>query len=386
MTAAPSAISPSPWPAAAYTGLFAPALATSFACTYGGAAIRLWNVRLGIDETGSPTGRLSASYSPSEAGYLLSASVRNPLQMLEVTTGYGDQAKARIFYGTITTLESDMFGGGTLEAVSAEYLLDTFPASATTYTVGSGETAFKDPMTDIYDSHTYYGAPLRVLQIGSLTNPSSYTAFRQQSLQATDTLLDFLIATANSLGQWLRGDQRGRANTGFLWGGVGFPPASSGAWDVSKLILSDRWDSGTAIDLTPITTKWVYRESTDDYADQLTITARYKSGGSEVTKTAKYSGAGASIVTPPLTRSIDVQYRPGTAFTAGTDRTAQRWADSYSFRRWTLTANCRAAWWLEPGHQATIAGHTGTITKLEFQIDAGTMTVTLRPTTTWTPA
>jgi hypothetical protein len=384
MTAAPSAINPSPWPADAYTRLHDPMLAITYAATLGGAAIPLWNIRLTISETSSPTATLEADTTAAALAGL--GGVEDAFTMLSITTGYAAQAQARIFHGPLTSAEIRSDGTGRITAASADFVLDRFPANPATYTVPAADTKLADVITDLNYATTpwaWYGGRIRAIASGTLTNPSSYTAFRQQQLQSTDTTLDFLIACANALGQWLRGDQRGRASSGFLYAGVGSDQPSAGVWDVSKLILSDRWDSGTPIDLTAITESWTRRQSADDYASLLAITARYKAGGTEVTKTARY---GSYILTPPITRSIDVAYRAGAAFTAGTDPVAQAWVNSYAARSWTLTATCRAVWWLEPGHQATVAGTTGTVTAVTFNVDQGTMTVTLRPTTTWTPA
>ncbi len=383
MSAAPSAIDPSPWPAAAYSGLYAPTVQTTYSATFSGSPLTIWNVQLTIDETSSPTARLTADCTDPNNWLHL----RRGYEMLAVSVGYAGQAQSRIFLGPLTLIERNSDGTVHIEAASAEYLLDTLPASSTTYRVSSGSTMLADVVTDLNGTspaYTYTYGRIRAIASGTLTTPSSYTSFRQQKMEATDTTLDFLIACANSLGQWLRGDQRGRASAGFLYTGVGSDVPSAGTWDVSKLILSDRWDSGTPIDLTSITETWTKRESVDDYADILLITANYKSGGSTTSKVARYSGVGWPF--PPLTRAIAVDYRPGAAFTAGTDPVAQRWADAYSFRTWRLTATCRAVWWLEPGMRATAGTTTGTITKISFDIDQGSMTVDLRPTATWTPA
>lgn len=383
MTAAPSATNPAPWPAAAYTSAFARHTRHTFSATFSGSPLTIWNVQLTIEETASPTARLTADcLDPNNWLHL-----RRGYEMLAVSVGYGGQAESRIFLGPLTLIERRSDGTVHIKAASAEYLLDTLPASSTTYSVSSGYTKLADVVTDLNGTspaYTYTYGRIRAIASGTLTNPTSYASFRQQKMEATDSLLDFCLACANSLGQWLRGDQRGRASSGFLYTGVGSDVPSEGTWDVSKLILSDRWDSGTAIDLTSITETWTKRESVDDYADILLITANYKSGGSTASKVARYSGLGWPF--PPLTRAIAVDYRPGAAFTAGTDPVAQRWADAYSARTWKLTATCRAVWWLEPGMQATINGTTGTITTITFNIDQGTMAITLRPTVTWTPA
>jgi hypothetical protein len=381
MAAAPSAIDPTPWPAAAYASVFARHTRHTYSASFGGwsgatGALTLWNVHLTIDENGSPSGRLDADLSTADAALL---DIRNPRQYVEVATGYDGLAQARIFAGHVAEIEDGPLGVSHLVAVSSESPLDTVPSASSTYTVGGTLTTMAQVVSALQGVYTWGNVPLRVIQIGSLTAPSTYVPFRQQSMESTDSLLDFSIACANSLGQWLRGDQRARANSGFISG------TTTGTYDRSRLILSDRWDSGTPIDLTPITEKWSLRRSTDDFAHGVAITANYKSGKKQVTQTEIYWGAYFGNDSP-LIKELSITYRPGAAFTAGTDRVAQRWADSYAARTWRLTATCRAVWWLEPGMRATVGTTTGTITKLTYDIDQGVMTVELRPTVTWIPA
>jgi hypothetical protein len=388
MTAAPSAIDPAPWPAASYARAFNQHCRTTYTATYGGVTIPLWNITLTIDETSSPTARLEADTTAAVAAAMAVRAVSSyDNGALALTTGYDDLAQSRIFYGAIAEAEDRHDGTGHIAACSWDWINDVPPlpvsegGSSLPWTVPSTYTTLAQAQAAIVDRHSdwspVYG--MRTVTLGSLTAPSSYTSFRQQQLDKTDTLLDFNIACANALGQWLRGDQRGRATSGFLSGDTtqtGRP---------SDTILSDRWDSGTPIVLTPITETWKRRRSTDDYAEQLIITASYKSGGSTVQKVATYAASDGAIWAP-LTRAISVDYRAqGSAFTSGTDPVAKSWATSYAARTWRLTATCRAVWWLEPGQRATIGPHTGTITKLTFNIDQGTMTIDLRPTVEWAP-
>jgi hypothetical protein len=382
MTDAPSALDPTPWPAADYTTAFAPFVRTTYTATYGGTTIPLWAVQLTISETSSPTATLEADTTAAAADAM---AVRGPIvadslttQALAILTGYDDHAQARIFHGIVTEVESRSDGTAHIKAASWESVHDVLPSPSGTlpWTVPSTATTMDQAVLGLTGADWSPIYSPRVYTLGALTAPASYTPFRQQTLDATDTLLDFLLACANSLGQWLRGDQRGRSSANAF---VGYPRNSP-----SDLLLSDRWSGGTAIDLTPITATWTRRRSVDDFADGLLITARYKSGGSEVTKTATYRRTPGTIWAP-LIRPIDINYRPGSAFVSGSDRVAQTWAAAYAARTWKLTATCRAVWWLEPGLRATIAGTTGTIEAIRFQIDDGTMTIDLRPTVNWTP-
>lgn len=388
MTNAPSAIDPTPWAAADYTQIFDTSLPTTFTATYGGSAITLWNVKLTIDETASPSAVLEADTSAAVADAMTIRPTSSAAAMaagaLAISTGYADRAQQQIFYGVVVEAESNSDGTAHIVANSWEVLHDVLPSTVGSfpYTVGSTLTTLGQAQLDTIGYSWSPVVALKTIAVGSLTAPASYTAFRQQQLDKTDTLLDFNIACANALGQWLRGDQRGRftATSGNKF--LSLDGTQVGRF--SDTLLSDRWNGGTSIDLTPICEKWTHRRSADDYAEQLLITASYKSGNTVVTKTATYAGVTGALWAP-LTKAVTVPYRAGAAFTAGTDRVAQAWADSYAARTWKRTANCRAVWWLEPGQRATIAGTTGTITKLVFDIDGGTMTIDLRPTVTFTP-
>lgn len=371
MAAAPNANTPTPWASDSLTHAGGTVVEPSWSMTatseQGGGTFTLdpWDVTVDIDARRIPIAtasfKLSASQVNTYAAYVRAgASTRITLNAGWDRAGVPDVHP--VFYGTLT--DKDAANGVVVCAAATFDQLLTAPW-ATSYDVDNSYTTF----VQAFNAIRYDWSPIQIPSVdvvGTLPTPSAgqLSGFRSLIIGGGNSWIDGLVAMANSLGCWLRGSL-----TGPGW-----------------LTLSARYDSGTALDVAPFLdpTSVHVIESLDEWAPVVMLTAKWVEAGVEKTATNSYLGVATDdVFGGPAAKEVTVNYRPPGGVLSATDPLGVLYAAAYANRRWQATGSGRALWWLQPRQVVTFGGKTGQIEAIRYGVDAGTMTLTIRPTSAY---
>lgn len=367
MTAAPAATDPTPWAADSLTYAQSPLTKHAWSLTAvelisgaGPFAFDAWGVTVDIDARRIPLA--IATFKVPTAQVDATAGAFDPAQATFITLNAGWQRDSGpdlhpVFAGGLLSMESEN-GVTTCRAVTMDGIL----GKAGPYTVSSGYTSVAQVVTDF--SHIMVINTISLTTEGVLPTPTAgqLAAFRSMSLGTNAGQMEALAQMALSLGCWIRGSLR------------------TSTW----LTLSARYDSGTAIDLTGIVGPAKIITGDDDYARGVSLTAVWNDGA-----TAKQAQAYFGYASSPLgfeqsaAAEVTANYRPPGGVLSASDPVGQAYAAAYGTRRWRATATGRALWWLAPRQVATFGGKTGQLDAIVLNVDAGTATYTIRPTSAY---
>jgi hypothetical protein len=251
---------------------------------------------------------------------------------------------------------------------------------AADYSVPDSYSTMTQVITDICAGGTagYIGSswPMNPF-VATVDTPSSgqLAAFRALDFAAGDSIGDALRVCASALGQKIRGDQ-----------------VAGDPWAKPAVRITPQYVFAAGSSLTIQPSEYISydrTESPDDYASLLRLTAQWTSSGDLKSSTYVYdSGANFGNQKRVQTKDVQVQLRPelsgGVRKLTASNPLGLAYAAAYYRRTWQTTVTMRAWWWLEPGASLTIVGpegqtDNGVVSRVSFDVDAGLMTVTIRP-------
>lgn len=288
-----------------------------------------------------------------------------------------------IFAGVVTRSRSAL-GGITIRAESAESFW-SHPyygsSSATDYNVPNEFTGLDDVADDLLGSGLLYRDVSVVSEHLNSPSGTQLSQFRAQIINPGSDFDEWFRMLADCLGQWCRGDYRGRYTD--------LTPTFTPAGPLQYLVTG-RPDSWTPLDITDLIDAPSREDvqSLDDYFNVLNLTAEWIVAGTTTSKKAVFAGTTAAEETGPPVRSKDVtvHMRPQTGAIAANNPTAAAWL-AHQGEYETGTFTLPALWWLDVGMQVQYRdwwyedpGYvtpklTGTIKRLRFLPDQGLMSI-----------
>ena len=357
--------------------------------TYGDGvwSVPCHDVTYTLDETSQPLGRLSFTADPITATDFAGLAF-DPIEALSpwwLYAGYEDTlqpvfagypySRRRVQNASENGLKVEMDTGESLfdGPLSGDYAVpDAYTSVAQVLDANPGI-----PGTSVFGS-TWPARPWVSPALGTPTS-DQLAAFRALDFSAGDSVGDMYRTCAAALGQRLQADHLGGKRSPEL------------DWDytpVVKLVPEFVFDVAAALTINP--NEWVSYEridSADDYASALRLTAQWTSSGDLKSSTYVYDSM-PFIQNRAVCRDVTVQLRPelsgGVRKLTANNPLGKAYAAAYLRRTWQTTVTMRAWWWLEPGASLTIVGpegqsDNGVVSRVVFNVDAGLMTVTIRP-------
>lgn len=219
--------------------------------------------------------------------------------------------------------------------------------------------------------------------VAPLDTPTSgqLAAFRALDFSAGDSSGDMLRTCASALGQKIQGDHLGG------WRGGSSPIDSL---PVVKIAPQYVFAAGSALTINP--SEWTTYErvsAADDFAASIRLTAQWISSGDLKSSTYVYKSAAEwNLGDRTTTKDVTIQLRPelsgGVRKLTSTNPIGKAYQAAAYRRTWQVTITMRAWWWLEPGASLTVVGpegqtDNGVVSRVVVDVDAGLMTVTIRP-------
>jgi len=377
MVNAPSSLDPSPWLADSLqllqTGIPEPAWTMTgqpYQWDAGegfGALFDLhpWDIVVDIDARRVPIGTARFKLPASEVAAHPYSMIGGASTIITLKAGWkrGPDNVQPIFRGWITDIEV-VAGVATCSAVTMDQAMAS--ARLGSYEVPDTYTTLAQVMTNLAPNWSVTITPPALDIIGTLPTPTAgqLAGFRALNLGG-GSWYDGLSAAALSLGQWLRGSL-----TGPGW-----------------LTLSARYDGGTTLDLNPFldADSIATTTSLDDFAAGVNLNVTWGEAPNQKTATNFYLGVATDglAFSAGAVKDISLNYRPPGGVLSNTDPIGTAFAQAYAARRWRRRGTGRAVWWLQPRGIVTIGDKTGQIDALNFNVDAGEMTVTIRPTSAY---
>lgn len=337
-----------------------------------------WDIVVDLDERRTPYGTcefsLPASYADhAEFSPFTGSEIEIRAGWLHTIGGTPTDEQHTLFYGVVTSRElvKDPEGGThvRIKAATGEVNYD-HPVWTGAYDVRNDLTTVVDACDSI-DENGHLIRPISV-QATDLNTPTAdrLAVFRAIRVDAGDNVDDFVHNIADALGQWARGNQRGT----YL---------ANNAYQISR-----RYTGSTRLNLTPIVETYRRAEDVDDWANVVELTATWVSSGETKRSTYTYIDPVLAALPPGATRFVRVkkatiQARP--FLVDGVRKLTADWPTGTAYlnaalrRTWQTTITARAVWWLEPCVSVQAHDDDGSITRINFQVDRGTMTLTLRP-------
>lgn len=341
-----------------------------------------WGITYDLDESRSPFGTMRLRTTPAAAAAYFAPI--SPLTVKQLFAGYGStrnlifagfpSRRRRVLNATDSYTEIELTTGEDLWDVplAADYSVpDTYTTIA----------AVIDDINALLTS-TAPGWPL-IYSSTSLGSPTSaqLATFRALDFSAGDSYGDCLRNAASALGQKIQGDHL-----------LGYRPTKvySDQNPAARIVPQWAYAAASAVTITPADYQSYTRdESADDYASLLRLTAQWTSSGDLKSSTYVYSaGAAPSALERVTQRDLTIQMRPelssGVRKLTATNPVGLAYKNAYARRTWQTTVTMRAWWWVEPGMSLTINGpdgqsDSGVVSRVSFDVDAGLMTVTVRP-------
>lgn len=340
-----------------------------------------------LDEARSPFGvmRFMMPAEPGDGGWSEATSWLSPHQyLLPIHLRAGYLARPLAFSGWVTDrrrIVKDGQNGYSIELTTGEDLVDVPLLSD--YSIPDSYTGMAAVLGDFWDSSegdlTDAWPPVGWYATLPAPSAAQLATFRALDFAAGDSIGDMLRTCAAALGQKIHGDHR-----------HGYPVGA----DQGDVIMAVRpqyvFSSAVAARVSP--TEWMSYdrdENIDDYATKVKLTAQWMSSGDLKSSTYIYnSPAEWSNLQRIVQKDITVQMRPelsgGVRKLTSTNPLGKAYAAAFFRRTWQVTVTMRAWWWLEPGASLIIEGpdgqvDSGIVSRVSVDVDAGTMTVTLRP-------
>lgn len=382
MVDAPSSLDPSPWLADSLqllqTSIPEPAwtmkaVSQIFGESAAGVDLHPWGITLDIDARRVPIA-IARFKLPASDLDLVDAGGIKPVYagastIVTLKVGWKRSGSAdvqTVFRGWITEITVEN-GVASCVAQTMDSVLDSKALS--TYEVPDTYTTVAQVFSDVTSNWGVILSPWTTNVIGALPTPTSgqLAGFRSLNLGG-GSYYDGLSAAALALGQWLRGSLVGPG------------------W----LDLSARYDGGAALNLDPFVDadSILTRHSIDDFATSIVLTAVWGEGTNQKSSKLGFgTSQGWSSVTygfeAGIIKEITANYRPPGGVLASNDPIGNAYAQAYGSRVWRHQATGRAVWWLRPRSIVSFGGKTGQVDALNFDVDAGTMTVAIRPTSAY---
>lgn len=312
-----------------------------------------------------------------------------------------------IFYGVVVesvqTISDEGLRSVSVRCEGTETMWD-HPFKSGTWNVQNSLSSITQQVAAMNAEPTrFYRSPLVAQVFGTLNTPTAaqLAVFRDMEIQAGENLQDWFVALAASLGQQLRGDHRHRiadpiaTDAGTLThdGVVYNRHYASAGWIVRDAAKAD---PSTYLHLEGLTDSISVRQSLDNYANWLQLTAKWGTSGSS---TATFPSLDPVWGTPAgilKVAELTLNMRPsGGSTLLTTDPVGKALAYSYSTDTHRATITGRAVWWLECGHRVSAVVDSGPpsfptwpnasgvvfgeVVSVQFHVDTGRMTIQIRP-------
>lgn len=369
MVAAPSSLDPTPWAADSLAYAFSPLTEHTWSMTArelvwgdgGTFTMDAWDVTVDIDARRIPIA--IATFKVPAAQAEAHPTAFNPVMATFITLNAGWKRTSGpdlhpVFVGGLVSMETSN-GITTCRAVSMDGIMGAYSNYAVPYNATS--------VAQVVAAWSGYMVvnSITLTTEGALPTPTAgqLAAFRGMTTGNPGDGMTALNQMATALGCWIRGSTR-------------YP-----TW----LTLSARYDSGTALDLNSILDPETITitSSLDGFARSVTLTAVWNEGKLKKQSSNYYYGGGPVGFEQTGAAAVEIDYKPAGGVLSDTDPIGQAYASAYGSRTWTATATGRALWWLQPRQIVTIGTRTGQLETINLDVDAGTATYTIRPTSAY---